>query len=677
MGEVHYVIRFRKSLVLLLVASAALACGPAEVVGSGAAATRVSVRVEPPTALVAPNGSVEFKAALTGAAPVALSWSADCGLVTQDGVYTAPPSNGTCRVTATHVAAGVSGTATVSVGEGGWAARCATEPLRSTGTIYYACDCQTGAAAGCSPGNDANPGTSPGAPLRTLSAASSKFRAMNAGDTVALCAGGRFSAVADNWSAWVNLACTPSSPCILRDYPTAWSSERPVVAMPAAGERAFAIGGKPNLVDGVRFLNLNLVGNGSGVGIGFGNNLSDWEFCNLRVQGFGSGVQGSLDGSYDGTTGCPTDPAQGRRRHFRGNQIVDNASFGVLYDGHDSDWDGNYFDNNAFAAGNRCAAGATGHTFYIDSHCTAQNVRFINNEVYRNAMYNGYPQGTSIQMGGGSMGMVIENNFVDSGPQTPFNCTSGGIFAKTAGYGPTFAHELLVIRGNWLVRGNGTQIGVSAAPDLLIENNIIVADGMSDINQNDVISLRSESDGLETKAVVRNNTLYLANISSASRRSGIAIASLDAQSGNIVTGNTITIVGEAGAPYSASCFRAADLSKIAFMNNNHCFGTSTYARVGVLNDGATSYTLESWRVLTGFDADSITADPMFTNAPTDLTPSATSPLVGAASTTTCTIQGVGGQPCSSTTAGPSPTWNPTSRAETRTGSPFDIGAFER
>lgn len=89
---------------LFLVVVLLLACGPGQ---------KPAVDVQPPAVTLVPGAAQPFAAAVAGA-PIAVSWSVDCGAVTQAGLYTAPASPGTCHVTAT-AAPGVSGTATVTV----------------------------------------------------------------------------------------------------------------------------------------------------------------------------------------------------------------------------------------------------------------------------------------------------------------------------------------------------------------------------------------------------------------------------------------------------------------------------------------------------------------------------------------------------------------------------------
>lgn len=67
-------------------------------------APAVSVVVSPKTATVAVNSAQQFSATVLNTPKTAVTWSADCGSVDSAGLYMAPASAGTCRVTATSVA---------------------------------------------------------------------------------------------------------------------------------------------------------------------------------------------------------------------------------------------------------------------------------------------------------------------------------------------------------------------------------------------------------------------------------------------------------------------------------------------------------------------------------------------------------------------------------------------
>jgi hypothetical protein len=77
----------------------------------------VSVSITPDSATLPPGGSTVFSASVTGLNNQAVTWSASCGSIDQNGVYRAPAVPGTCNVIATSVAnASASDTASVTVG---------------------------------------------------------------------------------------------------------------------------------------------------------------------------------------------------------------------------------------------------------------------------------------------------------------------------------------------------------------------------------------------------------------------------------------------------------------------------------------------------------------------------------------------------------------------------------
>lgn len=80
------------------------------------AAQQVKVDVAPKQIRIAPSGTQTFLATVTGTVNTSVSWSADGGSVSPTGVYTAPASAGTYRVTATSIVAPTrSATAIVTV----------------------------------------------------------------------------------------------------------------------------------------------------------------------------------------------------------------------------------------------------------------------------------------------------------------------------------------------------------------------------------------------------------------------------------------------------------------------------------------------------------------------------------------------------------------------------------
>src|SRR5262249_15454723 len=135
--------------------------------------------------------------------------------------------------------------------------------LRSTGTIHYFCDCQTGAQSGCVAGSDANSGLTPAQAKQSLSAMVTAFKALNAGDTVALCQGG-------SWTTTTALAinnnprCSGSgslrslansTTCDLTSYAPSWGgTAQPILKQTTAKTNLLQMWGGPS---GVRIMNLD------------------------------------------------------------------------------------------------------------------------------------------------------------------------------------------------------------------------------------------------------------------------------------------------------------------------------------------------------------------------------------------------------------------------------------
>lgn len=659
--------------------------------GSGgsqdSAAAGVGVRVEPPNALVQPSGTVAFRATVTGTAVTTVSWSVDCGSITQSGLFTAPQTSGACRITATSAGGAASGSALVSVGAGGWSSVCAAEPMRSTGTTYYACDCQAGADAKCVPGSDSNPGTSASAPLRSWSKIRDIWQSMNAGDTIALCKGGRFDGNTVQGWGWVNYRCSasPSTTCIMRDYVPTWATGgevRPTVAL-STGNSGIMIGGGPALVDGYRFLNIAFVNTSGGMGssgngFSLGDNSSDIEVCNCVFDGFAIGITTGLN--YPSCIG--TDGVRGFRRNFRGNYVLNNCADGALVEDHDSDYDGNYFDNNGHDACNNFshllnASGGTTHTFYLGSRCDARNVRFINNEVHRSSFYQGHCTQASVVTNGSSTGFVIENNLFD-GSEPGGTC--GAFFGSNTyevATPPFHGPRNAVVRRNRIKQWGGQAIGFSSAQNALIEDNIVEIVGDMSVMWSAIglphAANQTAGSDMTAYGTVRNNTIYLSGTNGVDK-AAIAVGTYDlvsspTQVGFNVTGNAVYV---ASGTSLGSCFSTKDKASIAYMNNNLCNGAPNWA-----NQNGTTYSLSGWQAFATVDSASSAAPPMFVNAPTDLTPAVGSPLIGAASTaTTCTVAGTANQPCSSQVAIGTPTWSPLDTGVVRN-SGRSIGAMER
>jgi hypothetical protein len=399
---------------------------------------------------------------------------------------------------------------------------CAAEPMRASGTTYFVCNCDPGAATGCIPGDDANDGTSRATPWRTFSKGALRFGEMAGGSTVAFCRGGSWANLSGTREIQ-NRSCSASSTCDMRDY-----DPRPVWGDGGEGKPVLQFGVSEWFVElgwyenygiepvrGFRFLNLDLVGSNDGSvrGIHVWGKVEDLEVCNMTFRD-------GFDAAY---TGVVTSTI--RRVNFHHNRILNNP-FGIgPIQGTscvaDCVFDGNYMDLNG-GASNR------DHSIYVgsspdpagsfpDQRCassgcyiTAQRTRITNNELRRSARGTGTTcVGSALVVHEPHDGLVIENNLIYEAPGTASEgCfgidVSDGLDAPGAFFGT-------VIRRNRVFNVGGVGIRVSECRDCIVEDNLIVAGRSTDtaIKYPDGPA-RPLPDSVEsTRGIIRNNTVFV------------------------------------------------------------------------------------------------------------------------------------------------------------------------
>lgn len=502
----------------------------------------------------------------------------------------------------------------------------------ATGTVYYVCDCGTGADPNCQVGNDSNNGTDPAHPLLTLSKAKEQFHAMEAGDTVALCRGGVF-VQADNVD-WGNSKCRVNNNCTLRDYLPAGLPA--TTALPAIVSGAGIYRGMPFMSGGAgyRFINLRVTTT-AGIAYGYGlpNDLTDLTICNNIVERFSQGVQDDCGDALNkgGTTTA--------RTVIIGSQFLRNFGQGVLVGGDGNIIADNYFDGNGSAA-------TLDHSIYLTNHGPqAVATRIAGNEIRNNDPVGGKCSAVSIVAHGRHRNTLIENNLIDNAGAVDGGCW--GIQLGPGGHS-TYPHfeyfENAVIRNNRMYGVGSVGIGADMCINCMIENNLVVVDSITGSGGTEGIKAPTQSyDELYTdnlrcppsqNITVRNNTIYYtAGVTSGTHR---GITAFDDGSGHSYTNNAIAFSG------SGSYFHCLHLqgSSYGAITNNSCFGQS---ETGNTEPGIT-----------------VTTAPQFTNpgsgATFDFTPLAGSPLLNAAD------------------PAHAPTYDLTGK--TRDATP-DIGAYER
>jgi hypothetical protein len=568
------------------------------------------------------------------------------GLVTGTGGRTTAGTGGAVtgtggRTTGTGgvVTAGAGGTGVGgSVGGAGGASTsnprqaCAAEPLRSTGKIYYVCDCQSGAASTCAPGNDSNSGTTPSAPLQSFAKAASMFSSMNAGDTVALCRGGRWNITGGGGLA--NANCSKNNTCDFRDYraPSANGSEGlPSIWINGGsnGSTIMTFSHMPAHQEGFRVMNLDLHGTAKDTALFFWNETTNVDLCDLSMDGFFISV--NMSGGDSPTYGIPSNIV------LRGSRITNNSNIGYIAVCDHCSVEDNYFDNNG-------VVNPTTHSVYFASQVwtvngqpvihTSTGMRLSRNEIHHSTIQcNGAP----VVVHGRHQDVVIENNIIDAANATD-GCWGPGVGCGGYPYGCWFRNT--IIRGNTFKNLGNVGSESNNCVGCLIENNVftmnrsgnaITLGGERPRAAGDAAYSRwdGQPDDPTNNAIVRNNTIYFA--SSATSGKGIAVTS---GTGHTLKNNAVyfaaTTVGQSdNLCYSlpanpTSALIAADYNICKIPTGAHwTSGPPDYAGM----------TLAAWQAASGFEMHSKMTDPMFASLPSSFVPAAGSPLVNAADAT--------------------------------------------
>jgi hypothetical protein len=544
------------------------------------------------------------------------------GTVTSSGSRSvSPAASTTYTLTATNSAGSVTASLTVTVtGSVGTPASfyaaavstCANMPLRSTGTIYYFCDCQSGAQSGCVAGADTNNGTSPSTPKQTLSALVTTFNAMAAGDTAALCKGGSwttnaavaFGANANCSGSGSLRAAANTTTCDLRDYAPSWGgTAKPIITETRTATNLLQFWNGP--ASGVRVLNLDVEGRGTGPGgtdvgtsgITTAVGQSNYLFCNNTVNGWTNGFQINANANLSGPTNMD----------LWGNTVTNCSSEGILAASSTLTIDSNLLDN--------IAHDASTHYIYADnsSTSTATNTSIINNTVQR----TGTTACSSVMVvfHGAYDFINIENNVVDGGANGN-GCW--GIDLDDGGYPIACFFRHLTIRRNLVKNVGFRAIAVAEAVGAIIENNIVVS-GSTTANSAAItvprVAHRTGTiiDDTMTAATIRNNTMYYTS----GAVSPIGFASALEGTNYVVANNTIAFAGSGGTCLSMGL----SVASYAYDNHNLCNGFQNWE--------LTRGTLAAWQTYSGgFDAASLTSAPQFENPPTGFVPAAGSPLLG-------------------------------------------------
>lgn len=477
-----------------------------------------------------PDGAIP-SSPTAGAASTAVTWSITegaGGTIDTAGRYVAPSSVGTFHVVARSVAnTSISGSAVVTVtaaAPGGGLGPCASEPLRTTGTVYYVCDCQAGAASGCVAGSDTNAGTSPSAPWQSWAKAWSTLNTMAAGNTVALCRGGRWNSLTSQ-GYLRNLNCRAGSTCDLRDYAAPWNagSEGSPILQVASNQSWLDVGWYQNYpqtaVQGIRLMNLDVRGanDGSTQAIRIEGKLTDLEVCS-------STFRDGFDPVYAAITTSTV-----ARVNFHHNQLLNNP-FGIgplqgmacsadcVFDSNVLDLQGGNTnrDHAMYIGSSPDPCGQFPNQRQASSGCyiAAQRTRITNNQITRSAWGAGGNscQGSVIVVHEPQDDTLIENNLIyESAGTASVSCFGIDV---SSGIDAPGAWNRMVVRRNRIFNVGGNAVGVAECANCVIEDNVIVMGGTDTAilypRESCGISGSCSSTGdlLSTGGIVRNNTIY-------------------------------------------------------------------------------------------------------------------------------------------------------------------------
>jgi len=316
------------------------------------------------------------------------------------------------------------------------------EPIENK--VYYICDS----------GSDDNTGLSADNPWYSFSKVAAQFKYLAAGDTVAFCRGGIIDIPV--YERFINTNCSAENPCIFKDYDTPDSTgNEPAPILKSTNDNGiFYFSKRENTKgEGIVVKNLELIGNGTGMGVFTLNGVSDVSLFNLKIHGFRVGVSFSVE------------PFGSKNISLVQSIITDNSEQGWLGGGTNTLIDGNYFENNGYDGG------VFLHSIYI-SGFDIDNVKVTNNRLYRTAVVDGLCTGVALTAHGRISNIAIENNSIVE----PLNGAAPTCYGIGIGAGYKSIDEWLkgvVIRNNTVTNAGYVSIGCASCVDVLIENNKI------------------------------------------------------------------------------------------------------------------------------------------------------------------------------------------------------------
>ena len=408
---------------------------------------------------------------------------------------------------------------------------CATALLRTSsetadhgyGTVHYFCS---------SGGDDSHDGLSPSTPKASWSAAVSTFNSMPAGDTVALCCGGSWSASGIAIAVY-NRNCRADNTCDFRDYGT---GNLPVISFNGPGFQYLFSVRQPGHDEGYRWWNMD-VENVSGEEIDwfFSNDVSDVDICNIEVHGGAIAIQDN---------GGDVGQARNNRFTIRHSAFSNIRDQGLLVGSSNFTVDSNVFTN----VGDSTTCGMFCHAIYFQEEdvgprsetngMETQNLRITNNKI---TMDLSIACGSEmIKIAGRQNNGLVENNYMLALNATTNSCE--GIGVSGSGYSTAAWFRAMTYRRNRIfLLGNPvpSQVGIvldghgtvasdvngqsvyklnQAVPPAIVADNIIVLGGKypGGIVYKANSSAASPAGDVTSGIITYNNNIYFPNAQSGS-----------------------------------------------------------------------------------------------------------------------------------------------------------------
>ena len=313
----------------------------------------------------------------------------------------------------------------------------------------------------CNNGADSNRGLSPYEPWATFDFAMSRFGALNAGDAILFCRGGKFTS---SFPRLFNQHCASDAPCTIADYIppdiTPINAKLPVIISGnAKGVFNFQDGGDADHDEGYVVKNLSLKGEGTGNGIFLFNDVDYVTIDSVTIDGFDIGV-------YSAGANPPNAGANKVNENIalRNSQIINNKGQGWLGGCNDCVIDNNKFTNNGFAQK------IFNHNIYI-SGANNSGITISNNTLNKAAFVEGKCASVSLVVHGVVQNLTIKDNtvFEDIGAAEQ---TCWGI-SVDPGYAGEESFSNVIITGNKVTNVGNVSIGCASCTDLQILDNTI------------------------------------------------------------------------------------------------------------------------------------------------------------------------------------------------------------